>query len=150
MVRFGVRFGARSGASFGIVAASAVAIAAGLSGCSERGMQHMMPANYMASGNYMRGSEAGPILTTPEGLTVYTYDADAPGESNCYDDCAEEWQPVTAAADAQPFGRMSVITRTDGTHQWAYDGKPLYLYHDDDAPGDMEGDGEDGIWHVVK
>jgi predicted lipoprotein with Yx(FWY)xxD motif len=133
---------------------AACLIAAGLAGCSsghESGMQHhMMPANYSASGNYMRSTEAGSILTTPEGRTVYTFDKDAPGASSCYGDCAEEWPPVTAAADAQPFGEMTVVTRTDGTHQWAYEGKPLYLYHDDDAPGDMEGDGEGGVWHVVK
>ena len=141
-------------ANFRIIAASGVVIAAGLSGCSsDHGssmQQHMMPANYMASGNYMRSTEAGQILTTPEGRTVYTFDQDSLGASSCYDDCTEEWQPVAAAGDAQPFGRMSVITRTDGTHQWAYDGKPLYLYDDDDAPGDMEGDGEGGVWHVVK
>ena len=139
---------------FRIVAASGAVIAAGLAGCSSdhgSGMQHhMMPANYMASGNYMRGTEAGQILTTPEGRTVYTFDQDAAGASSCYGDCAEEWPPVTAAAGAQPFGHMSVVSRTDGTQQWAYDGKPLYLYHDDDAPGDMEGDGEGGVWHVVK
>ena len=137
-----------------IVAASGAVIAAGLSGCSSdhhSGMQqHMMPANYTASGTYMRSTEAGQILTTPEGRTVYTFDQDAAGASSCYGDCAEEWPPVTAAADAQPFGQMSVVTRTDGARQWAYDGKPLYLYHDDDAPGDVEGDGEGGVWHVVK
>jgi predicted lipoprotein with Yx(FWY)xxD motif len=140
-------------AIFRIIAACLVA--AGLAGCSsghESGMQHhmMMPANYMASGNYMRSTEAGSILTTPEGRTVYTFDKDTPGASSCYGGCAEEWPPVMAAADAQPFGHMSAIARTDGTHQWAYDGKPLYLYDDDDAPGDMEGDGEGGVWHVVK
>ena len=139
-------------AIFRIIAASVVA--AGLAGCSSghgSGMEHhMMPANYMASGDYMRSTEAGKILTTPEGRTVYTFDQDTPGASSCYGGCAEEWAPVAAAADAQPFGEMSVVTRTDGTHQWAYDGKPLYLYDDDDAPGDMEGDGEGGVWHVVK
>ena len=141
-------------AIFRLVAASSAVIAAGLAGCSSdhhSGMQHhMMPANYMASGSYMRSTEAGQILTTPEGRTVYTFDQDAAGASSCYGDCAEEWPPVTAAADAQPFGQMSVVTRTDGARQWAYDGKPLYLYHDDDAPGDAEGDGEGGVWHVVK
>ena len=139
-------------AIFRIIAASVVA--AGLAGCSSdhgSGMQHhMMPANYMASGDYMRSTEGGKILTTPEGRTVYTFDRDAPGASSCYGGCAEEWPPVAAAGDAQPFGHMSVVARTDGTHQWAYDGKPLYLYDDDDAPGDMEGDGEGGVWHVVK
>jgi predicted lipoprotein with Yx(FWY)xxD motif len=137
-----------------IIAAFGAVIVAGLCGCSSghgSGMQHhMMPANYMASGNYMRSTEAGSILTTPEGRTVYTLDRDSPGASSCYGDCAEEWPPVMAGADAQPFGKMSVVTRTDGTRQWAYDGKPLYLYDDDDAPGDMEGDGEGGVWHVVK
>lgn len=142
-----------------IAAALAAVLAAGLAGCSsphDDGMEHMdnmgpvMPANYMASGNYMRGSEGGAILTTPEGRTVYTFDEDSPGVSSCYGGCAEEWPPVVAAADAQPFGHMSVVARSDGAHQWAYDGKPLYLYDDDDAPGDMEGDGEDGVWHVVR
>lgn len=141
-------------AIFRIIAASGAVIAAGLSGCSsdhDSGMQpHMMPANYMASGSYMRSTEAGQVLTTPEGRTVYTFDQDAAGASSCYGGCAEEWPPVTAAADAQPFGQMSVVTRTDGARQWAYGGKPLYLYHDDDAPGDAEGDGEGGVWHVVK
>jgi predicted lipoprotein with Yx(FWY)xxD motif len=141
-------------AIFRLVAASSAVIAAGLAGCSSdhhSGMQHhMMPANYMASGSYMRSTEVGQVLTTPEGRTVYTFDQDTAGASSCYGDCAAEWPPVTAAADAQPFGQMSVVTRTDGARQWAYDGKPLYLYHDDDAPGDVEGDGEGGVWHVVK
>ena len=141
-------------AIFRLIAASGAVIAAGLAGCSSdhhSGIeQHMMPANYTASGSYIRSTEAGHILTTPEGRTVYTFDQDAAGASSCYGDCAEEWPPVNAAADAQPFGHLSVVTRTDGARQWAYDGKPLYLYHDDDAPGDTEGDGEGGVWHVVK
>jgi predicted lipoprotein with Yx(FWY)xxD motif len=136
-----------------IIAACAV-IAAGLAGCSsghDSGVHHqMMASNYTSSGNYMRSTEAGQILTTPDGMTVYTFDKDAAGASSCYGGCAEEWPPVMAAADAQPFGHMSTIARTDGTHQWAYDGKPLYLYEDDAAPGDVEGDGEGGVWHVVK
>jgi predicted lipoprotein with Yx(FWY)xxD motif len=138
-------------AIFRLLAASGAVIAAGLSGCaSDHHSGDMMPANYTASGSYMRSTEAGPVLTTPEGRTVYTFDEDTAGASSCYGDCAEEWPPVSAADDAQPFGHMSVVTRTDGTRQWAYDGKPLYLYHDDDAPGDVEGDGEGGVWHVVK
>jgi predicted lipoprotein with Yx(FWY)xxD motif len=43
----------------------------------------------------------------------------------------------------------SIIDRSDGTSQWAYNGMPLYLYHDDAAPGDAEGDGKGGVWHIV-
>lgn len=132
---------------------AACGLAIGLAGCSsghDEGMHHMMNANYASSGSYMRDTSAGKILTTPDGMTVYTFDKDSAGASSCYGDCAEEWAPVMAAADAQPFGKMSVIARTDGTHQWAYDGMPLYHYDDDDAPGDVEGDNEKGVWHVVK
>jgi predicted lipoprotein with Yx(FWY)xxD motif len=137
-----------------IVAASGFVLAVGLAGCSsghDSGMQHHMAnANYMSSGTYMHDSEVGQVMTTPEGRTVYTFDKDTAGTSNCYGDCAEEWMPVTAASDAQPFGKMSIVERSDGTRQWAYDGKPLYLYDDDSMPGDAEGDGSGGVWHVVK
>jgi predicted lipoprotein with Yx(FWY)xxD motif len=137
-----------------IIAASSVVIAAGLAGCapgSERDMQREEAhADYMSSGSYMRDSSVGRIMTTPEGRTVYTFDQDSPGVSNCYDACAVEWPPVTAASDAQPFGEMTIVTRSDGTRQWAYQGKPLYLYHDDTKPGDVDGEGDGGVWHVVR
>jgi predicted lipoprotein with Yx(FWY)xxD motif len=137
-----------------IIAAASAVIALGLAGCMsdehESMTPHMASANYMSSGDYMHDSSAGKVMTTPEGRTVYTYDKDAQGASSCYGECAEHWPPVTAASDAQAFGEMSIVERTDGVRQWAYDGKPLYLYDDDDAAGDVEGDGEGGVWHVVK
>lgn len=148
-----------------ITAASSLVIVAGLAGCAsdenageagEMGMSDMgrearvAEANYMPSGTYMRESPAGQIMTTPDGMTVYTFDQDTPGASSCYGACAEEWPPVIAPSDAQPFGQMSIVERTDGTRQWAYNDMPLYLYHDDTAPGEVEGDGAGGVWHVVQ
>lgn len=148
-----------------ITAASGLVIVAGLTGCAseesggeagEMGMSDtgrpasVAETNYTPAGTYMRETPAGAIMTTPEGMTVYTFDQDARGVSSCYGACAEEWPPVTAPSDAEPFGQMSIIERTDGTRQWAYNGQPLYLYHDDTAPGDVEGDGEGGVWHVVQ
>ncbi|MGH8849358.1 MAG: COG4315 family predicted lipoprotein, partial [Casimicrobiaceae bacterium] len=40
--------------------------------------------------------------------------------------------------------------RDDGSKQWAYDGKPLYHWSKDKKPGDMTGDGFNGVWHAVK
>jgi predicted lipoprotein with Yx(FWY)xxD motif len=40
--------------------------------------------------------------------------------------------------------------RTDGTLQWANEGKPLYTYANDKKPGDVTGDGMNGVWHVVR
>jgi predicted lipoprotein with Yx(FWY)xxD motif len=33
---------------------------------------------------------------------------------------------------------------------WANKDKPLYLWSNDQKPGDMTGDGLNGIWHVIK
>jgi predicted lipoprotein with Yx(FWY)xxD motif len=45
--------------------------------------------------------------------------------------------------------QYTVITRTDGNRQWAYDNKPLYLYAGDAAAGDVLGDGLGGVWSAV-
>jgi predicted lipoprotein with Yx(FWY)xxD motif len=42
-----------------------------------------------------------------------------------------------------------VITRDDGTKQWAYKGKPLYYFSMDKAAGDKAGDGRGMVWHVA-
>jgi len=31
-----------------------------------------------------------------------------------------------------------------------FKGRPLYLWSKDQKPGDMTGDGFNGIWHVIK
>ena len=43
-----------------------------------------------------------------------------------------------------------IITRDDGGKQWAYKGKPLYLWAKDAKPGDKTGDGFNNVWHVAK
>jgi predicted lipoprotein with Yx(FWY)xxD motif len=107
-------------------------------------------ADYGQENSYMADTSAGSVMTTPNGMTVYTFDKDQPGRSNCYDDCAMKWPPVTGDATAQEHDRMTLITRTDGQRQWAYDGKPLYTYHDDAGSGDAKGDNVGNVWHVVK
>jgi len=93
---------------------------------------------------------SGKILADPKGMALYTYDKDAPGKSNCIGECAEYWPPALAAAGAKPAGDLTIIKRSDGTMQWADDGKPLYTYVDDKKPGDVKGDGKNNVWHVVK
>lgn len=74
-----------------------------------------------------------------KGLTLYTYDKDTAGVSHCADECAKTWPPVLAAADAKPVPDWSVITRADGTRQWAHKAKPLYAYSGDVDPGSVYG-----------
>jgi predicted lipoprotein with Yx(FWY)xxD motif len=91
----------------------------------------------------------GKVLTDASGMTLYTFDKDTEGTSACYDDCAVAWPPLIAADGAAAEGEFTLVERTDGTMQWAYDGKPLYLYQEDAAPGETKGDGVGGVWHVA-
>jgi predicted lipoprotein with Yx(FWY)xxD motif len=95
-------------------------------------------------------SSAGKIWTDAKGMTLYTYDKDEAGKSNCYDQCATNWPPLAAAADAAAMDEWTVVERTDGTKMWAYDGHPLYTFIGDKAAGDVTGDGKGGVWHVAK
>ena len=97
-----------------------------------------------------RRTALGEVFTGAKGMTLYTYDEDKPGKSNCYGLCAVFWPPVGAPANAVPTGKFTVITRDGGAKQWAHDGHPLYGFINDSKPGDTEGDGADGVWHVAR
>jgi len=95
---------------------------------------------------------ANGILVNEKGLTLYTFDKDAPnsGRSVCNGDCAVKWPPVMAAESAKPSGSLSVIARDDGRKQWAFKGQPLYTWPEDQEPGDAYGDNYNKVWHVIK
>jgi predicted lipoprotein with Yx(FWY)xxD motif len=44
---------------------------------------------------------------------------------------------------------LGTITRDDGTMQATYNGWPLYYYSGDAAPGDINGQGMEGLWFLV-
>ena len=73
-------------------------------------------------------------FVAPDGKPLSTYARDsAPGKSACNGGCATAWPPLTAAADAKADADWTVVTRDDGSKQWAYKGKPLYTYAKDSA-----------------
>ncbi len=88
-------------------------------------------------------------LVNDAGMTLYTYTRDAPGVTNCYEQCAVNWPPFMAAADAVPVGDWTIVDRTDGTKMWAYKGWPLYLWLQDTAAGQTTGSGRGGVWFVA-
>jgi predicted lipoprotein with Yx(FWY)xxD motif len=92
------------------------------------------------------------VLTGMNGMALYTFDKDASGsgKSACNGPCATNWPPLTAEANAAPAGDYSLITRDDGSKQWAYKGKPLYFWAKDQKPGDKTGDGFNGVWQSAK
>ena len=91
----------------------------------------------------------GKALVDAKGMTLYIFDRDVAGKSNCNGQCAVNWPPLTAAADAKPSGDWSVVTRDDGGKQWAYKGKPLYAFAKDTKAGDVTGDGVNNVWHIA-
>jgi predicted lipoprotein with Yx(FWY)xxD motif len=94
--------------------------------------------------------EKNGMLVDAKGMTLYTYDKDAKGMSNCTAACAQNWPPLLAEAGAKAEDDWSLVKRDDGSMQWAYEGKPLYTFVMDKQSGDVTGDGKMGVWHVAK
>lgn len=99
------------------------------------------------------------VFASADSQTLYVYDKDELGQSNCYDECAATWPPAIASADATPTGDWSLVSRTDGSKQWAFRGKPLYSYTEDKAggrgggmfgSGGAKGHGVDDVWHIFE
>lgn len=116
-----------------------------LAGCSGMGMGmggDMPPTVKVTNG----------VLTDPQGLTLYTFDRDPAngGKSACNGMCATNWPPLLAEPGRSASGSYSIITRDDGTRQYAYKGKPLYRFSKDAKPGDRAGDNFSNVWHVAQ
>ena len=106
----------------------------------------------------------GPVLTAPDGTTLYWWSRDEAtrGQSQCDNTrhqsyrhvtghevfllhpqtrktCEQKWPPFTAADTATPQGEWSIIERHDNSRQWAYRGHPLHLSIKDSQPGEANG-----------
>lgn len=53
--------------------------------------------------------------------------------------CEQLWPPVLAPADAKPVGKWTIVKRTNGQSQWAYDDYPVYTSDRDRKAGDVLG-----------
>lgn len=97
----------------------------------------------------MSSDAMGGRLMTADGMSLYMFDKDGDGKSNCYGKCAKEWPPMKAPANVTPSSHFSVIKRKDGTRQWAWMGKPLYMFDEDKVAGDIKGGSYSPDWHVA-
>lgn len=97
----------------------------------------------------------GTVVVDADGRTVYSFDKDTPGsgESACTGDCLATWPPVRAESEDPQVdgvtGEVGTIARDDGTVQVTLDGRPLYLYVEDEGEGDVTGQGVGEVWWVV-
>ncbi|MGH2534704.1 MAG: hypothetical protein ACRDJW_20795 [Thermomicrobiales bacterium] len=101
-----------------------------------------------------RSQDLGTFLVDANGMTLYLFTNDTtPGESACYDQCAENWPPLLAVEPLQLApgipGSLGAITRTDGTMHVTYDDMPLYYFAEDAEAGDTNGQGRGDVWFVV-
>jgi predicted lipoprotein with Yx(FWY)xxD motif len=86
---------------------------------------------------------------------VYVFDADlsTPNASTCTGACTGAWPPVTVAPGTSLPAPWTSFQRTDGSTQLAYNGRALYTFSGDSAPGQFNGDNLNefgGIWHVAR
>lgn len=89
------------------------------------------------------------VYTDANDMTLYTFDKDAAGKSNCDAGCLAKWPAFKAEAGAMAEGDWTVVDASDGTKMWAHKGKPLYTFVDDKKAGDVTGDGVGGVWHLA-
>lgn len=93
------------------------------------------------------------VLADPNGNTLYVFEDDEVGESNCVDACARTWPPLTVSGDVSAgdgVGTLGTIKRDNGIKQVTHNDQPLYYYSLDVGVGDQSGDGvNDGAWHMV-
>jgi predicted lipoprotein with Yx(FWY)xxD motif len=99
-------------------------------------------------------SSLGPILVDDRGMTLYLFQKDEPGTSNCYDKCAASWPPLLTsgapvAGDGIDGSLLGTTTRKDGGTQATYNGWPLYYFAKDSQPGDVKGQGVGNVWYVI-
>jgi predicted lipoprotein with Yx(FWY)xxD motif len=96
----------------------------------------------------------GQVLVDAKGMSLYLFTKDSGGTSACTGQCATNWPPAAAvgtpvAETGVDAGKLSTITRADGTKQIAYNGHPLYTFAADAAPGQAGGQGQGGVWFLV-
>jgi predicted lipoprotein with Yx(FWY)xxD motif len=94
------------------------------------------------------------VLTTLRGLTLYDLSAETNGKFICKRGCLQDWHPLFIAAGLKPTGpvKLGAIKRPDsGRRQVTFQGRPLYTFDEDEAAGDVKGQGfkDVGTWHAV-
>ena len=90
----------------------------------------------------------GRLVTDHKGFSVYAFDGDEPGKSNCTRECLQQWNPVPASVIAVPQAEWGIIERSPGIRQWTFRQKPLYTYKLDPRTRGLVGSDVPG-WHNV-
>jgi predicted lipoprotein with Yx(FWY)xxD motif/plastocyanin len=108
------------------------------------------PSNGISMGTQ---TELGNYLTDAKGMTLYYFDKDTTGVSNCSGTCSMNWPAFYAPELSAPTGisasDFGTLVRADGSMQTTYKGFPLYYWAKDQLRGDTTGHNVNNVWFVV-
>lgn len=89
----------------------------------------------------------GTKLVDGAGTTLYVFSRDTVGASKCMGSCVRDWLPMRSPGGKPQPGSgatspsIGSIQRPDGSNQTTFNGRPLYYYSGDAAPGQTNGQG---------
>jgi predicted lipoprotein with Yx(FWY)xxD motif len=149
-------------ATRGVTAVSVVALVllgvavAGAAGPAPAAAPTKAAASGSSSSTALKTERVGnvTVLANGQGLTLYWFAPDKKDKSVCYGACAVYWPPQPGPVKAPPgvSGTFGTIARKGGGLQETYNGRPLYTYISDKAPGQNRGNDinlNGGLWHEV-
>jgi predicted lipoprotein with Yx(FWY)xxD motif len=147
----------RLGIDMGIVIGVFALGLAGLTACGDDSDTPASGASAASSGAQLATKDVGglgKVVVDGNERTVYVFDKDSSGKSNCEDDCLAKW-PAVAAGEGTPkldgidASLVTTVTRSDGSKQLAIGGLPIYLFAQDSKAGEAKGQAVGGVWWVV-
>jgi predicted lipoprotein with Yx(FWY)xxD motif len=93
--------------------------------------------------------DGGPAFVDGAQHAVYTFDGDkTANQSTCTGQCAAVWPPLPPPTTLL-VSPWASFTRTDGSQQLSYNGKPLYAFSGDSKPDVATGNGVNGF-HLAR
>ena len=113
------------------------------------------PAEEMSTDLATAETTLGTIVVDGNGMTAYYFlkDVKVSGTSACSGDSLTAWPPITSESDTPTVegvtGEVGTSTGTDGSTQITSDGRPIYTFAQDTAPGDVNGQGVNDVWYVI-
>jgi predicted lipoprotein with Yx(FWY)xxD motif len=88
----------------------------------------------------------GQVVVNSAGHTLYLFEKDQNGRSECSGTCAGYWPPLISKGQPMALRGLNqalvgTTTRADGTKQVTYAGHPVYMFVQDTKAGQTNGEG---------
>jgi predicted lipoprotein with Yx(FWY)xxD motif len=147
---------------------AAAAMAGLLAACGSAGTGGTASASHQAAASHgtvvsVRDLPGiGTVLVDQSGKTLYSPQQEADGKILCTRGCLDFWFPVQVTAGTAlrapsgVTGVLGIIHRSDGLTQLTINGRPLYTFRLDQAPGQAHGNnytdhfgGLSFTWHAI-